>query len=111
MLLVDGHITHHQDDFIIKCHEHHIVPFEFLSHLTHVLQPLDTGVFCPWKHYYKQATHHALRSLDIEYTISSFFQDLDTIRKQTFQSHTIKNSFKNSSMFPVSYKNAIKKMR
>ncbi|RPB00719.1 hypothetical protein L873DRAFT_1600795, partial [Choiromyces venosus 120613-1] len=36
MLHVDGHITHHQDDFIIKCHENHIVPFEFPSHLTHV---------------------------------------------------------------------------
>ncbi|RPA95749.1 hypothetical protein L873DRAFT_1929979 [Choiromyces venosus 120613-1] len=111
MLLVDEHITYRQDDFIIKCHENHIVPFEFPSHLTHVLQPLDVGVFRPWKHYHKQAIHHALRSLDIEYMISSFFQDLDTICKQTSQSHTIKNSFKNSSMFPVSYKNAIKKMQ
>ncbi|RPA99774.1 hypothetical protein L873DRAFT_1618509, partial [Choiromyces venosus 120613-1] len=49
MLLVDGHITHHQDDFIIKCHENHIVPFEFPSHLTYVLQPLDVGIFHPWK--------------------------------------------------------------
>ncbi|RPB00296.1 hypothetical protein L873DRAFT_1789057 [Choiromyces venosus 120613-1] len=47
MLLVDGHITHWQDDFIIKCHENHIIPFEFLSHLTHVLQPLNVGVFVP----------------------------------------------------------------
>ncbi|RPB04342.1 hypothetical protein L873DRAFT_1666749 [Choiromyces venosus 120613-1] len=111
MLLVDGHITHRQDDFIIKCHENHIVPFEFPSHLTHVLQPLNVGVFRPWKHYHKQAIHHALRSLNIEYTISSFFRDLNTIHKQTFRFHTIKNSFKNSGMFPVSYKNAIKKMR
>ncbi|RPB04655.1 hypothetical protein L873DRAFT_1666161, partial [Choiromyces venosus 120613-1] len=84
MLLVDGHITHHQGDFIIKYYVNNIVPFEFLSHLTHVLQPLDVGVFRPWKHYHKQAIHHALRSLDIEYTISSFFRDLDTICKQTF---------------------------
>ncbi|RPA96323.1 DDE-domain-containing protein, partial [Choiromyces venosus 120613-1] len=110
MLLVDGHITHCQDNFIIKCHKNHIIPFEFPSDLTHILQPLDVGVFHPWKHYHKQTIHHALRSLDIEYTISSFFRDLDTIRKQTFQSHIIKNSFKNSGMFPVSYKNAIKKM-
>ncbi|RPA91772.1 hypothetical protein L873DRAFT_1866613, partial [Choiromyces venosus 120613-1] len=73
MFLVDRYITHCQDDFIIKYHENHIVPFEFPSHLTHVLQPLDVGVFHPWKHYHKQAIHHALRSPDIEYTISSFF--------------------------------------
>ncbi|RPA88837.1 hypothetical protein L873DRAFT_1849586 [Choiromyces venosus 120613-1] len=47
ILLVDGYISHHQDDFIIKCHENHIVPFEFPSRLTHVLQPLDVGVFRP----------------------------------------------------------------
>jgi len=27
ILLLDGHITHCQDDFIIKCHESHIVPY------------------------------------------------------------------------------------
>lgn len=33
ILLLDGHITHHKDDFILKCHEYHIVPFVFPSHL------------------------------------------------------------------------------
>ncbi|RPB04629.1 hypothetical protein L873DRAFT_1665907, partial [Choiromyces venosus 120613-1] len=110
MLLVDGHITHCQDDFIIKYPENYIIPFEFSTDLIHVLQPLNVGVFSLWKHYHKQAIHHTLRSLDIEYTISFFFRDLEIIHKQTFQSHTIKNSFKNSGMFPVSYKNAIKKI-
>ena len=109
ILLIDGHITHHKDDFILKCHEYHIVPFVFPSHLTHVLQPLDVGVFRPWKH--NKAIHNALHSLDMEYTISSFFRDLSAIRDQTFQSHTIKNSFKDSGMFPVSFKRALKKMR
>ncbi|RPA95172.1 hypothetical protein L873DRAFT_1846183 [Choiromyces venosus 120613-1] len=47
----------------------------------------------------------------MEYSISSFFQDLSTIRTQTFQLYTIKNSFRESGMFPVSYKMALKKMR
>src|SRR5207302_2676791 len=102
--------THHNDDFILKCHENHIIPFVFPSHLTHVLQPLNIGVFRPWKHYHNKAIHNALHSLNMEYTISSFFRDLSSIREQTFQSHTIKNSFKNSGMFPVSYKGALKKM-
>lgn len=111
VLLLDGHITHRQPDFVIKCHENHIVPIEFPSHLTHVLQPLDVGVFRPWKHYHNKAIHHALHSLDIEYTMSSFFRDLNSIREQTFQPFTIKNSFQESGMFPVSFKKALKKMR
>jgi len=110
ILLLDGHLTHCKDDFVIKCHENHIVPFQFPSHLTHVLQPLDVGVFCPWKHYHNKAIQHAIHSLDMEYTISSFFRDLSAIRQQRFQPYTIKNSFHESGMFPVSYKKALKKM-
>ena len=111
MLLLDGHITHHKADFILKCHENHIVPFTFPSHLTHVLQPLDVGVFRPWKHYHNKAIHNALHLLDIEYTISSLFRNLSSIREQTFQAHTIHNAFKDSRMFPVAFKKALKKMR
>ncbi|RPA94015.1 hypothetical protein L873DRAFT_1940985 [Choiromyces venosus 120613-1] len=110
-LLHDGHITHCQNDFVIKCHEKHIIRFQFPSHLTHVLQPLDVGVFHPWKHNHNKAIHDALHSLDMEYSISSFFRDLSTIRMQTFQAYTIKNSFRESGMFPVSYKMALKTMR
>jgi hypothetical protein len=47
MLLCDGHVTHTYPEFIIKAVENHIVVVEFLSHYTHVLQPLDVGVFGP----------------------------------------------------------------
>jgi len=47
----------------------------------------------------------------MEYTITSFFRDLSTIQEKTFQPFTIKNSFNESEMFPVSYKKALKKMR
>ncbi|RPA92354.1 hypothetical protein L873DRAFT_1794319 [Choiromyces venosus 120613-1] len=99
ILLLDSHITQHKDDFILKCHENHIVPIWFPSHLTHVLQPLDVAI------------HNALYCLDMEYNVVSFFHNLSSIREQTFQLLVIKNAFKNSSMFPVSYKGALKKMR
>ena len=111
ILLLDGHVIHRKDEFTIKCHKNKIVPFESPSHLTHVLQPLDVGVFRPWKHYHNKAIHNALHSLNMEYTISSFFRDLSSIRDQTFKSHTIQNAFKESGMFPASYKSALKKMR
>jgi len=110
-LFLDTHITYHQNDFVIKCHENKVIPIAFPSHLTHVLQPLDVGVFRPWKHYHNKAIYDALHSLDIEYTISSFFRDLGSICEQTFQPFTIKNSFRESEMYPVSFKQALKKMR
>jgi hypothetical protein len=111
LLLLDGHESHRYDPFQLKAAEHHIKLFFYPSHLTHVLQPLDVGIFRPWKHYHSLAVQAALRSLDFEYTITSFFRDLSSIRKQTMQKHTIVNSFKDSGMWPPSTKAGIKKMR
>jgi len=110
ILLLDGPSSHRQNDCIIKCHKNHIVPFQFPSHMTHVLQPLDVGVLCSCKHYHSKAINNALHSLEMECTISSFFCDLNSIRKQTLQPYTIKHSFNNSAMFPVSFKSVLKKM-
>jgi hypothetical protein len=111
ILLLDGHESHHYKPFQLKAAEHHIKLFYFPSHLTHVLQPLDVGIFRPWKHYHKLAIQAALRSLDFEYTITSFFRDLTLIRQQTIQKHTIINAFSSSGMWPLSTKAGIKKMR
>ena len=110
LLLLDSHITHENPDFVILAHENHIKPIEYPSHLTHVLQPLDVGVFRLWKHYHNQAIYNALHSLDFEYTIASFFRDLSTIREQTMKPYTIRNSFRDSGMWPINCKIAIKKM-
>ena len=111
MLLLDGHESHVYKPFQLKAAENHIKLFWFPSHLTHALQPLDVGIFRPWKHYYKLAIHAALRALDFEYTITSFFRDLTSIRQQTMQKNTITNAFRISGMWPVSCKAGIKKMR
>ena len=111
ILLLDGHESHRTDAFQLKAAENHIKLFYFPSHLTHALQPLDVGIFRPWKHYHTLAIQAALRSLDFEYTITSFFRDLSSIRQQTMKYHTIIDSFKDSGMWPPSAKAGIKKMR
>ena len=111
LLLLDGHITHEFPDFVVKAHKHHIALHVFPSHLTHALQPLDVGVFWPWKHYHNKAIQQAVCAFDFEYTITSFFRDLATIREQTMKPYTIKNAFSESGMWPINAKAGIEKMR
>jgi hypothetical protein len=111
MLLLDNHITPLYPEFIIKAAKFHIVVFSYPSHLTHALQPLDVGVFRPWKHYHNQAIQHAIWSLDFEYTLTSFFRDLLAIREKTMKYHTIVNAFHDSEMWPISCAQGLKKMR
>ncbi len=110
ILLCDGHITHEYPEFVIKASENHIIIYTFPSHYTHALQPLDVGVFQPWKHYQNQAVQQAIRGMDLEYSITSFFRDLSSIREKTMKKWTLKNAWRESGMWPISYKKAIKKI-
>jgi hypothetical protein len=79
ILLMDGHGSHLQPEFLQKANNAHIRPICFPGHLTHILQPLDVGVFQPYKHWHQKAVQHAIRNLDLEYTVSSFVRDLAEI--------------------------------
>ena len=50
VLLMDSHISHTTLEFVLRATEMNIHPYPFPSHLTHVMQPLDVGVFQPYKH-------------------------------------------------------------
>jgi hypothetical protein len=79
--------------------------------MTHILQPLDVGVFQHWKHWHQKAVVTALRSFDVEYSISSFFRDLTEIREKTFKPRTIRHAFRDAGMWPVSFEVARTAMR
>ncbi|XP_072401124.1 uncharacterized protein [Diabrotica undecimpunctata] len=49
LLLVDNHETHVSLDAINYCREHGIVMLSFPPHCTHRMQPLDIGVYSPFK--------------------------------------------------------------
>jgi hypothetical protein len=45
VLLVDSHVSHTNLDFVIAAAKDNIHVYTFPSHLTHILQPLDVGIF------------------------------------------------------------------
>jgi hypothetical protein len=81
ILLLDSHESHKTDEFQLKAALNNIYLYYYPSHLTHALQPLDVGIFRPWKYYHKLAIQSALYGLDFEYSITSFFRDLTLIRE------------------------------
>ena len=111
VLLMDQHGSHMDDDFIIKATENNIHPFPFPGHLTHVLQPLDVGVFQPYKHWHKKAVQHAMHNLNIDYNVASFLRDLGEICEDTFKKGTILGAFRKAGIWPISCDTAIEKMK
>ena len=45
LLIVDGHYSHFSLGFLTYCEENRIELFCFPDHTTHILQPLDVGLF------------------------------------------------------------------
>ena len=92
LMLIDNHKSHETGEFIRLANENHILLYPLLAHLTHCMQPLDVGVFHPYKYWHDVAIKNALARLDIEYALSSFLRDLKWIREQTLTKLTIKSA-------------------
>ena len=103
LLLMDSHISHTTPEFVLLAHANHIHPYQFPSHLTHILQPLDVSVFAVYKHWHNRAVQKAMRDMDIDYTVSSFLRDLTEVREQTFKKGTVIKAFRESGMWPPSF--------
>jgi hypothetical protein len=111
VLLIDRHGSYMDLDFTIKATALNIHLYPFPSHLTYVLQPLNVGVFQPYKHWHKKAVQHAMRNLNLNYNIASFMRDLTEIRAETFKAGTIHSAFRKAGMWPISCKAAVEKMK
>jgi len=52
---VDSYYSHVTVEFMEYCEAHQILPYYLPPHSTHLLQPLDVGLFGPLQYYYSSA--------------------------------------------------------
>lgn len=60
IILLYSHESYDTDEFKLKALENHNKSFFFPFHSTYALQPLDFGIFRPWKHYHSLVIQNAL---------------------------------------------------
>src|SRR5437762_1453388 len=104
LLLMDNHESHETAKFVKLANENHILPYPLIPHLTHYMQPLNVGVFQPYKHWHDVAIQDALASLELEYDSQSCLRDLPTIRQNTFKKRTRRHASRKSGMWPINIK-------
>lgn len=54
LLLLDGHSSHYQPNFVRAAAEERVIVFCLPPHSTHITQPLDKGIFGPLKLYWRE---------------------------------------------------------
>ncbi|KAM4067891.1 DDE superfamily endonuclease [Hirsutella rhossiliensis] len=74
--------------------------FPLPPHVTHLLQPLDVGVFGPYKHWHQQVLYREIANGATNFNKTDFLFHLQEMRNRTFKRPTILSAWEKSGLFP-----------
>jgi hypothetical protein len=98
MLIFDGHSSHMTIEFINYCWECKVIPFLLPLHTTHLLQPLDVGVFQLMKQHHQNLLAEQVRFGGMEYTKMDFLDAYQEIRNLTMKKKTILHAWEKAGL-------------
>ena len=101
MLLLDGHASHISTAAIQFCVDEKIILLCLPPHTTHILQPLDVGVFSPLASTYKRLVQRKTR-LGGGYSIDKvdFLEFYKQAREQAMRSEVICSAWEKAGLHP-----------
>ncbi|KAJ5547802.1 hypothetical protein N7513_005036 [Penicillium frequentans] len=82
---MDGFGSHLTYEFAKFYEKKKILPFCLPPHSSHILQPLDVGVFHVYKHWHSQAIEEATATGCTKFTKTEFLAAISSIRQKTFK--------------------------
>ena len=101
LLILDGHGSHVSIEFIEYCLEHKIIAYCLPPHSTHILQPLDVGLFSPLQKAYGKRVDHAVRYGAVTINKSNFLPILRTARELTYTQENIMSAWRCTGFIPL----------
>ena len=100
LLILDGHESHHSDEFEEYCKEHNIVTLCMPAHSSHILQPLDVGCFSPLKKAYGRQIEDMIRAHIIHITKDDFFPAFHAAFNIAMTTSNIQGGFRGAGLLP-----------
>ena len=97
---MDGHESHMHLDFLNYATKHNIQLFVFPPHTTHLLQPLNVGIFQPFKHWHADGVDKAMRAGLTTFDKLDFFNLFPEMKKKTMLPRTISHAWRNTGLIP-----------
>lgn len=96
MLIFDGFDSHIDVNLIEYCLDNKIIPFCLPAHTSHVLQPLNVGIFSPLTKYYGQEVNKIRVPIDK----NNFPNLLARARRKAFTKKNIDSAFRATGIWP-----------
>ena len=102
LLVVDGHVSHTNPEFMQICHQNNIQLLLLPPHATHILQPLDIALFGPLKSKYKVELQRVLRRSKSKVVRKEhFIETYEVARRAAFCQTNCDSAWATSGMHPV----------
>ena len=101
LLVLDGHESHHSDEFEEYCKENNIITLCMPPHSSHLLQPLDVGCFGPLKKAYSRQIEDMMRAHILHITKDDFFPAFHAAFKETITESNIQGGFRGAGLLPL----------
>ena len=102
LLILDGHGSHVKDNFMFECFKHDIYLLYLPAHTSHILQPLDLGIFSPLKASYRKWAQKLFVQTDTSAIgKSGFLHCLQKARCETLTGHHVKAGWRATGLWPL----------
>ena len=111
LLILDGHTSHVDYDFVEYAEENNIILFCLPPHSTHLLQPLDVGLFSPLQRYYSNALENWFLSTGQGINRSTFPPLYWVARNQAYTRKNILAAFAATGVVPLNHRVVIDKLQ
>ena len=100
LLILDGHESHHSDEFEEYCKENNIITLYMPPHSSHILQPLDVGCFSPLKKAYGRQIEDMMRAHITHITKDDFFPAFRNAFFAAITESNIQGGFRGAGLVP-----------
>lgn len=110
LLILDGHESHHSMEFESYCRDNDIKTLCMPPHSSHILQPLDVGVFGPLKTAYGRQIEHLMKARITYITKEDFFPAFLEAFNTSITQENIQGGFRGAGLVPLDAKRVLSKL-
>jgi hypothetical protein len=110
LLILDGHSSHQTAEFDDFCRENAIICLCMPPHTSHLLQPLDVGVFGPLKRAYGKLVEGMMVAGNNHIDKEDFLHLYPPAREAVFTQSNICNGFKGAGLKPLDKDQVLEKI-
>ena len=110
MLIWDGHVSHINYKFLTFCEAYNIVVFCLPPHSTHLLQPLDVGLFATLQLAYRKAIEDYFLTTTIGINRDIFFPLYKEAHQQAYTFRNIAAAFKQCGIVPLNHRSVLSEL-